>query len=131
MLSSYTLTHRLMRPRWCAIAKQVMSEDGQWDELKLPNSSAQVYNGLPCGTLSNNSLIDIVLPDGTLPSGTPSRKRARAACDGAKGSLNREPTSEADLLNMCAISENIGADLWNIRADSGNIQSQTSHHYYR
>jgi hypothetical protein len=93
MLSSHTLTHRLMRPRWCAIAKQVIDEDGERDELKLPDSSVQVFYGLPCGTRSNNSLIHIVLPDGTLPSGTPSRKCARAACDGAEGSLNREPTS--------------------------------------
>jgi hypothetical protein len=43
---------------------------------------------------SNDSLLDIVLPNGTLPSATPSRKRARAACDGAEGSPSEETTSE-------------------------------------
>jgi hypothetical protein len=64
--------------------------------LKLPNSSVQVFNGLPCGTQFNDSLLDTVLPVGTLPSGTPSRKRARAACYGDEGSPSDETTSEAD-----------------------------------
>jgi hypothetical protein len=69
-------SHRLLRPLWCGIAEQVLYEDGEWDVFKIPNSSVQVFNRLPCGTQSNHSLLDIVLPDGTLPSGKPSRKRA-------------------------------------------------------
>ena len=75
-------SHRLLRPLWCGIAEQVIYEDGEWDVFKLPNSSVQVFNGLPCGTQSNKTLLHDVLPSGTLPSGTPSRKRARAACEG-------------------------------------------------
>ena len=66
-------------------------KDGEWDVLKLPNSSVQVFDGLPCGTL-----LDVVLPNRPLPSGTPSRKRTRAACDGAESSPREETRSEAD-----------------------------------
>jgi hypothetical protein len=86
----------LLRPLWCGIAEQVLYEDGEWDVFKIPNSSVQLFNGLPCGTRPNNALLDIVLPDGTLPNSTPSRKRARAACDGAEGSTSEEPTIKAN-----------------------------------
>jgi len=95
-LSSQTLTGRLLRPLWCGFAEQVINEDGKLDELKLPNRNVQVFFGIPCGTRSNNSLLDIALPNGTLPSGTPSRKSAQANCDRAEGLLHEEPTSEAD-----------------------------------
>jgi hypothetical protein len=83
--SSQTLTHRLLRPLWCGMAEQVIYEDGQWDALKLSNSSVQVFDRLPRGTQSNSSLPHGMLPNGSLPSGTPSRKCARSACDRAEG----------------------------------------------
>jgi hypothetical protein len=41
---------------------------------------------------SNSSLLHDVLPADTLPSGTPSGKRARAACSKAEGSLSEDET---------------------------------------
>jgi hypothetical protein len=79
------------------MAGQVICEDGQWEVLKLPNSSVQVLNGLPCSTQSNSSLPHVMPPNGLLPSDTPSRKRARAACNEAEGSQSENATmSEAD-----------------------------------
>jgi hypothetical protein len=92
-------TCRLLRPLWCGIDDQVLFEDGEYDVFKLPNSRVQVLNKLPCGTQSNSSTpLDGVLPNGTLPNGTPSRKHDRAACDGAEGLLSEEgeTKSEAD-----------------------------------
>ena len=64
---------------------------------------------------STDSLLDISLPNGTLPSATPSRKRARAACDGAEGSPSEETTSEVFQTNNlrrceCAASVSECAD---------------------
>jgi hypothetical protein len=79
------------------MAEQVIYEDGQWDALKLPNSSVQVFDGLPGGTQSNSSLPHVMLPNGPLSSGTSSKKRTRATCDEAEGSPSEDATmSEAD-----------------------------------
>jgi hypothetical protein len=134
--SSQTLAHRLLRPLCCGMGEQVIYDDGQWDVFKLPNSSVQIFNGLPCGTRSKNSLLHVVLPNGTLPCGTPWRKRARSAYDGAEGSLSEEPTSEADpngqhaAVRVCrqSASEQTGAPIGSVEGTpAGPVVHCSSH----
>jgi hypothetical protein len=109
------------------MAEQVIFEDGQWDALKLPNSSKQDLNGLPCGTQSNSSLLhDVVLPNGPLPSGTPLRKRARAACDRAEGSpsedattMKADPDEQPAAVRVCRQSTRVQAGTAPVRSVEG------------